>query len=540
MLFKNTFLFAITLLLNQSVFAQSDTTKIPTNWHTLDLQTSGYFGVSLDKAYDFVKNKKPKTIIVAVIDSGIDTTQTDLQGVLWVNKKEIVGNGIDDDKNGYIDDIHGWNFLGAKNGTQIITETSEEVRMYPVWEQKFSISKNQKSNPKDYKQFLKLKALRDTTVNRAERELKSLMPFANGLFASSYFIYRDLKVDTAKGFTLNDIQDFNFKNDTTKRAKAFWVSILNRDPGTNSVAVIREVTEYAEKLQRDVNPDLDIRKRIMGDNWEDNSNKFYGNNILKSSNASHGTAVSGLIGANRNNNYGIKGIANDVKIMALRAVPDGDEYDKDIANSIIYAVNNGARIINMSFGKKISPQKKWVDAAFKYAAKKNVLLVQAAGNEGESLDSIAKYPNDIFADGSIKDAPNVINVGASSAKKDEHLVADFSNYSKTDVDIFAPGAQVTSISLNKEFLTANGTSFASPITAGVAALVLSYFPKLTAAQLKNILLNSAVKANDLQVIQPGKTDIKVPFSSLSKTGGIVNAYEALKMASDFLDIKKRD
>ncbi|TAH01329.1 MAG: peptidase S8 [Sphingobacteriales bacterium] len=531
MLFKNTFLFTLILLLSQTIFAQIDTTKIPKNWHTLDLQTNGYFGVSLDKAYDLVKNKKTKTVIVAVIDSGIDTAQTDLQGILWVNQKEIAGNGKDDDKNGYVDDIHGWNFLGAKNGAQIITETSEEVRMYPIWEQKYAQAQNQKSNPKEFKKYLKLKALRDTTVNRAGRELQSLKPFSSGLLASSYFIYRDLKIDTAKGFTLTDIQDFNFKNDTTKRAKSFWVSILSRDPSANSVTVINEVKEYGEKLQRDVNPDLEIRKRIMGDNWEQNSNKFYGNNILKSNNASHGTAVAGLIGANRNNNYGIKGIANDVKIMALRAVPDGDEYDKDIANAIIYAVNNGAKIINMSFGKKISPQKKWVDAAFKYAAKKNVLLVQAAGNEGESLDSIAKFPNDIFEDGSSIDAANVINVGASSAKKDEHLAADFSNYSKTDVDIFAPGAQVTSISLNKEFLTANGTSFASPITAGVAALVLSYYPKLTAAQLKNVLLKSAVKADGLQVLKPGKAEEKVPFSGLSKTGGIVNAYEALKMAS---------
>ncbi len=530
MLLKNTFLFTLTLLLSQSIFAQSDTTKIPTNWHTLDLQTSGYFGVSLDKAYDLVKNKKSKTVIVAVIDSGIDTAQTDLQGILWVNPKEIAGNGIDDDKNGYIDDIHGWNFLGAKNGTQIITETSEEIRMYPIWKQKFSLVQNQKTNPKEYKEFLKLKALRDTTVNRAEKELKNLKPFAAGLLASSYFIFRDLKIDTAKGFTLADIQNANITNDTTQNAKAFWVSILSRDPSANSNSVKQEIKDYADKLERDVNPDLALRKRIMGDDWEQNTSKFYGNNILKASNASHGTAVAGLIGANSNNNYGIKGIANNVKIMALRAVPDGDEYDKDIANAIIYAVKNGAKIINMSFGKKISPQKKWVDAAFKYAAKKKVLLVQAAGNEGESLDSIAKYPNDIFADGSIKDAPNVINVGASSAKKDEHLAADFSNYSKTDVDIFAPGAQVTSINLNKEFITANGTSFASPVTAGVAALVLSYYPKLTAAQLKNVLLKSAAKADGLQVLKPGKAEEKVPFSSLSKTGGIVNAYEALKMA----------
>jgi len=531
MTFKNTFLLATCLLFGRIIFAQSDTSKPPKNWHTLDLQTSGYFGISLDKAYELVKGKKSNTVIVAVIDSGIDTAQKDLKGILWVNPKEKPGNGIDDDKNGYIDDVHGWNFLGAKDGTQIITETSEEVRMYPILKEKYAIIANQTANPKEYAYFLKIKGLRDTTFNRAEKELENLKPFAFGLKASSFFLYRDLKLDTAKGFKLLDIETATIYNDTTKNAKAFWVSVLSRDPSANSISVLKEITEYEEKLERDVNPDLGIRKRIMGDDWEQNKTPYYGNSTLKSRNASHGTGVSGLVAANRNNNYGIKGIADNVKIMSLRAVPDGDEYDKDIANAIIYAVKNGAKIINMSFGKKISPQKKWVDDAFKYAAKKNVLLVQAAGNEGESLDSVVKYPNDTFIDGSAKDANNVINVGASSSKKNDRLAADFSNYSKTDVDVFAPGVNVTSINYNKEFLTASGTSFASPITAGVAALVLSYYPKLTAVQLKNIILQSAVKVPGLQVIQPGSTEKMVLFSDLSKTGGLVNAYEALKMAA---------
>ncbi|TAF81255.1 MAG: peptidase S8 [Sphingobacteriales bacterium] len=474
--------------------------------------------------------KKATPIIVAVIDSGIDTAQTDLKDVLWINPKEIPANGVDDDKNGYIDDVHGWNFLGAKNGEQIITETSEEVRMYPILKQKFTLTTNQKLNPKEYKNYIKLQSLRDTTVSRAEKELTNLKPFANGLLASSFYLYRDLQLDTAKGFTLADIETATLSNDTTKSAKAFWISVLSRDAGANSKAILKEISEYTNKLERDINPDLEIRKRIMGDNWEQNNTPFYGNSILKSSNASHGTGVSGLIAANRNNTYGIQGIADNVKIMFIRAIPDGDEYDKDIANAIIYAVKNGAKIINMSFGKKISPQKKWVDAAFKYAAKKNVLLVQAAGNDGENLDSLAKYPNDIFLDGSAKDADNVINVGASSTKKDDRLAANFSNYSKTDVDVFAPGENVTSVNLDKEFLTASGTSFASPITAGVAALILTYYPKLSAAQVKNIILKSAVKVPNLMVIKPGTSTDKILFSELSKTGGIVNAYEALKLA----------
>lgn len=530
--FKNAISLTFFLLCSQIIFAQSDTTSTPKNWHTLDLQANGYFGVSLDKAYQLVKNKKSTPVIVAVIDSGIDTAQVDLKNILWVNPKEKPGNGIDDDKNGYIDDVHGWNFLGARNGTPIINEASEEIRMYPILQQKFSIATNQKSNPKEFKNYTKLKALRDTTINRAKKETENLKPFANGLLASSYFIYRDLKLDTAKGFALADIETATVTNDTTQSAKAFWVNVLSRDPSANSQAVLKEINEYLEKLERDINPDLNIRKRIMDDDWQKNKNKYYGNNLLKASNASHGTGVSGLIGANRNNSYGIQGIADNVKIMMLRAVPDGDEYDKDIANAIIYAVKNGAKIINMSFGKKISPQKKWVDAAFKYAAKKNVLLVQAAGNEGQSLDSVVKYPNDTFINGSASDAPNVINVGASAANNDEHLAANFSNYSKTEVDVFAPGEKVTSINLDKEFLTASGTSFASPITAGVAALLLSYYPYLSAIQLKQIILKSSIKMPGLKVIKPGTATDKVLFSDLSKTGGVVNAYEALKMAEE--------
>ena len=530
MKFYSKLFIALSLLFSNAALAQTDTTKIPQNWHTLDLQTNGYFGISLDKAYTLVKAKKSKTVLVAVIDSGIDTAQVDLKGILWTNPKEIPGNGKDDDKNGYIDDMHGWNFLGGKDGKTIIKETSEEVRVYAQLKEKYAVTTNININQPEYKEWLRLKALRDTTVNKAQTELDNLKPFANALLGSSFYLYRELKIDTALSFNLSDIKKIQSSNDTLKQASMLWTSIFSRDPNTNSKAVIKEILDYVDKLNRDIDPDLGVRKRIIGDNWEDNTNPYYGNNSLKHSDASHGTGVSGLIGANRNNNYGIKGIANNVKIMMIKAVPDGDEYDKDVANAIRYAVNNGAKIINLSFGKKISPQKEWVDAAFKYAAAKNVLIVQAAGNEGESLDSLAKFPNDRFKDGSSTDAANVINVGASSAKKNENLAADFTNYSKTDVDVFAPGAQVTSINLDKELLTANGTSFASPITAGVAALLLSYYPKLSAVQLKNIILKSTVKPVGLQVNRPGKAGEKVDFSSLSKTGGVVNAYEALRMA----------
>jgi cell wall-associated protease len=218
-------------------------------------------------------------------------------------------------------------------------------------------------------------------------------------------------------------------------------------------------------------------------------------------------------------------------LWPLKAVPNGDEYDKDIANAIHYAVDNGARIINMSFGKKLSPHKAWVDEAFKYAAAKNVLLVQASGNDNQDVDTKPQFPNDTFEDGSGTDADNVICVGASADKLDVNLAGTFSNYGKKNVDVFAPGVKVTSVNMDAEFNTADGTSFASPITAGIAALVLEYYPTLSAKQLKQVILESATPLTGVAVLKPGSQTEKVDFTTLSKTGGVVNAYRALVAAS---------
>lgn len=520
------------ILFTTASFAQTHK-PLPKDWHLQDLQKTGYFGISLDKAYDLVKSKKTKTVIVAVIDSGIDTNQTDLNTKLWTNTKEIPGNGKDDDKNGYVDDIHGWNFLGGPNGKSVIKETSEEIRMYATMQLKFKNADSATLQSKEFKQWEKLKLLRDKTIEKTKQELDFLTPFSNALHYTSILLSDELKIDTLKGFSLKDLEKVKTDNDTLTQAKALWSNLFEKKPDDTSLSIFKELEGYINKLNQDLNPDLEARKNIIGDNPNDNSNPFYGNNLIKQSDSQHGTAVAGLIAANRNNAYGIKGILNDVKIMAIKAVPDGDEYDKDVANAIKYAVNNGAKIINLSFGKKISPQKEWVDDAFKYAAKKNVLIVQAAGNEGESLEEVIKYPNDTFIDGSGIDAANVICVGASTAYDTEKLPANFSNYSQTGVDVFAPGEDVTSITLDEEFLTASGTSFSSPITTGVAALLLSYYPKLSAIDLKQIILTSSVKPKDLMVITPGKSEKKVNFSTLSKTGGVVNAYEALKMAARY-------
>ncbi len=527
-------LLAGALLFNLSAQAQSAPAaqpELPKNWHQLDLKTDGYFGISLAPAYQLINGKKSKTVVVATIDSGIDTAQKDLSSILWTNPKEKA-NGKDDDKNGYVDDTHGWNFLGGPGGKADYTETTEEVREYARLSKKYAaVTEAQAQDKKEFAYWQKVKATHDTTVNHSKSELEQLQPILNVLMTTSGYVKRALNLPTDGSFKKGDLAKITSANDTVRQSTAIWTSIFTQQGGDqDNAAIIKDLSEYLTKLNNDVNPDLTSRQRIVGDDPNVWDTKPYGSNILKFPDASHGTGVAGLIGAVRGNGYGIDGVADNVRIMGIKAVPNGDEYDKDVAKAIRYAVDNGAKIINMSFGKKISPHKKWVDEAFKYAASKDVLLVQAAGNDNQDVDAKPQFPNDTFEDGSVTDLPNVLVVGASSAKNDSTLAGSFSNYGQKNVDVFAPGVKVTSIDKDAEFNTADGTSFASPITAGVAALVLEYYPKLSAAQLKQVIIQSATPLKGTMVIKPGTHDL-VDFTTLSKSGGIVNAKRALEIAA---------
>jgi cell wall-associated protease len=516
------------LFLNLNVSAQD----APKNWHQLDLKADGYYGISLNNAYNFIKGKKSKTVVVATIDSGVDTAQTDLKSILWVNAKEVADNGKDDDKNGFVDDVHGWDFLGGPGGKVDFTETTEEIREYNRLKPKYgTLTAAPAGGEKEYAYWLNVKSIHDATFEKSTVESEQIGQMVSALMATSGYIKRELRLTPSATFVKADLDKIpTTTNDTILQSKGVWMQMFDQIDGDNS-KVLKEVGDYMAKLNNDINPDLGARKRIVGDDPNVQDGKPYGNNILKAEDASHGTGVAGLIGAVRGNNYGIDGVADNVRIMAIKAVPNGDEYDKDIANAIRYAVDNGAKIINMSFGKKISPHKDWVDDAFKYAAAHDVLLVQASGNDGQDMDVKPQFPNDIFADGSSSDSENLICVGASGAKIGDELAATFSNYGKKNVDVFAPGAKVTSIDTNAEFNTADGTSFASPIVAGTAALILEYYPTLSAKQLKQVILESATPLTGTMVLVPGSKTDKVDFTTLSKTGGIINAYKAIQLAS---------
>lgn len=530
--YKKSFLLLAAFGIGYASYAQNTAKEkpVPNGWHLQDRGTTGFYGISLDKAYEYVKNRPSKTVVVAVIDSGIDTTHEDLRGVLWTNPKEIPGNGIDDDKNGYVDDVHGWNFIGGKDGRNVKQDSYEAARVYHNGKARFENIDSLTLSPderRQYRDWLRAKAEVAEGVDPAQ--LLMLQKMYPGFKSGDSIISLDLKKVEYNG---NDLKDYQ---PTDPRAIATRAIILNISKANNenyeitNKQLLEELEGQLRKAEAASVAPPNYRGDIVKDNEADINDRYYGNNDIMAGTPFHGTHVSGIIGGVRNNGKGIDGIADNVRIMMVRAVPDGDEHDKDIALAIRYAVDNGARIINMSFGKGFSPQKQWVDEAVRYAQSKGVLLVHAAGNDGLNLDSAYNFPNPVFLKDGNK-ATDWLTVGASGDPKNGGLAASFSNYGKKHVDVFAPGVNIySSIPGGNMYGNASGTSMASPVTAGVAAFLLEYFPTLTPQQLKYVIETTAVKTTE-KTPMPGNPMTQVNFAELSKTGGIINAYEAVKLA----------
>lgn len=503
---------------------------IPNDWFLLDPEMDSVQGVSAERAYQTVLKDKPsRTVIVAVIDSGVDIEHEDLQNVIWKNEAEIPDNGIDDDKNGYIDDVFGWNFIGGANGNvdaDTYELTREYIRLKAIYEN-VAENKLNKKQKTEYQQYLKVADKFTKLKAKNEQQYKLYNGIYTNMAASIDTLKSLLHVDT---ITLDVLKSFETREPGLLFAKGFLLNMFrNMEAGESIDEYLAQLKEgvdyYGVIVKYGYNESFDSRK-IVGDDSNNPNERYYGNNQVTGPDATHGTHVAGIIAADRYNELGIKGIADNVKIMVVRAVPNGDERDKDVANAIYYAVDNGANIINMSFGKSFSPQKEVVDKAVRYAEKKGVLLIHAAGNDGEDIDVEKNYPTRIYADG--KEAKNWMEIGASSAGKDNDFVGSFSNYGKKSVALFAPGVDIYSTVPENKYKDESGTSMASPATAGVAALLMSYFPELTAEQVKSILMNSSRKFDGLKVQKPN--DGLVNFNQLSISGGLVNAYEAAKMA----------
>jgi subtilisin family serine protease len=503
--------------------------KPATDWHYSKPDKKN-MGISLYEAYQSTAAKNASTsVVVAVIDGGTDVNHEDLKDVIWVNSDEIPGNGIDDDKNGYIDDVNGWNFIGGADGGMVSADNLESVRVYQKLSKKFENldAATIDQNSSEYALYQKLKA----DVTKEQKRWGGMSKQFNMMVEALK------KIQTATGKedpSAAELEAASIEDPLADAiAKSLAKGMKKSKNGESFLSVKNELQDQLNHVESRANfhynPEFDSRK-IVGDDYSNSSQRIYGNNNVIGPDASHGTHVAGIIAATRSNNVGFDGIADNAKIMVVRVVPDGDERDKDVANGIRYAVDNGAKIINMSFGKGYSWDKNIVDSAVSYAESKGVLLVHAAGNSGQDNDVTGNFPNDSLWGGK-RFAANWIEIGASQPER-KKLATNFSNYGKNNVDLFAPGQDIYSTIPNNKYEYFDGTSMAAPVVSGVAALVWSRYPNLTAVQMKEILMKSSVKL-EKKVIRPHTQKEKVKFSELCVSSGLVNAKAALELAATY-------
>lgn len=505
------------LLLCSSIFANAQAPK-DTFWHLNEYNKRKYAGIDLEKGLALVKDKTPDTLIVAVIDAGVDINHPDFEGRLWTNSGEIADNGIDDDGNGYVDDVYGWNFCGDVTFDNMEL-TREYTRLHYKYDKK---TLNDIVDKEDYNRYQMLK---EEYLSK-NLDAKLNFQFFQDLMSGFEF----LEDEYGKNITREQMENHMSKNKYEQRARLIILQQSKRNKNFKYSYLRKELTDAFEQYEYmykyGFNAKFDPREELVGDNYTDATEKAYGNNNVYYGErfSDHGTHVAGIIAANSENDFGAKGICQNCKIMSIRAVPQGDERDKDVANSIRYAVDNGAKVINMSFGKSYTSNQETVKEAIAYAQSKGVLLVHAAGNDAKNNDISDNFPNDFKGEYS-----NVwLEIGASSWMKKPKMIADFTNYGKEEVDVFAPGVDIFSTIPEDKYDAYDGTSMASPVAAGVAALVWSYYPNLSAQQIKEILTASALPIKGKQR-KPGMRK-KTKTEKISQTGAVINVAEAFKMA----------
>ena len=475
------------------------------NWHNLDIEKDSVPGTSVERAYNELLNDlKGKKVIVAVIDTGLDIDHRSLSENIWINKDEKL-NGKDDDNNGYIDDIHGWNYLGSsynetRDMTRILRDNKINNRKYNLVEEEIQ-----------------------KEIKNSNEQLNILNYYIQILDESKELLSDYLDNDN---FSIQDVNNIETVDPKLNRAKNIYKDFDFY--GYTKEYLNVGIDQYNDFINYHFN--VEFNGRTTNDDIYDINDRNYGDNNINNTkeSESHSTHVSGIISGNRKIEDGNKGINNLAEIMVLRAVPNGDEYDKDVALAIRYAVDNGAKIINGSFGKYFSSNPEWVIDAIRYASDNDVLFIAGAGNESKDLDSLSNdnYPNDQYFN-KAEFSDTFIKVGASSINLDENFTAYFSNYGKINVDIFAPGVDIYSSMPNNKYKFQDGTSMASPVVAGIASLIMSYFPRLSAKKVKEIILESGIDI-DLEI---GNLGDKKNFNEYSKSGKLINAYNALILAS---------
>ena len=513
-------------------------------WYHKDFSTTNVYGVNTDNAYKFLESKglKPRTVVVGVLDSGVEVDHPGLINNMWKNPNEIPNNGIDDDKNGYVDDIYGWNFIGGKTA-DVDADNLEVTRMVkkyqPIFEGTDSAKNraNQAKMPEEYAIYQKSKKLYDEKGSEAKQYYHYFSGFNNAIPSI---------VKTLNGKTLTKANLAAIKPASQEDSRNLQILNSLVQDAENVGKTPKEVEEllrkeiegalkhYESQATKHYNLDFDPRAEIVGDNYDNYNEKHYGNNHYEGPDASHGTHVSGIIAGLPHGNEAQYGVAHKVaKIMTVRAVPDGDERDKDVANAIRYAVDNGAKILNMSFGKAVSPGKKYVWDAMKYAEKKGVLLVKAAGNDNQNIGENEYFPTNFMKQSDEKPfVSNMIVVGAST-NNNQNLRARFSNYNSKMVDVFAPGQEIYSTVPDAKYEYLQGTSMASPVVAGAAAVLWAYMPSLTPQQIKEALVKTVNKST-----VNANVDSSANFDQISVAGGVIDLYKAAQYAYDNFYNKK--
>jgi subtilisin family serine protease len=492
----------------------------PLGWHLLDVEGEGVRGIGVRRAErELLAGRRPgRTVVVAVLDSGVDTAHVDLTANLWSNPEELPGTGRDDDGNGYVDDARGWNFIGGADGENVSHDTYEVARLHRACRN--ATPDTRMPAGRDSVPCGEITADFESSRLEAEQTLQQVRAIDELLRRTLPLLEQALGTDS---LTTAAVTSLRATRPEVRDARQIYLEMARL--GITPALIEEALKEYESQIEYKLNPDFDPRP-IVGDDYADPQERRYGNRDVMGPDARHGTHVAGIIGAVRDNGTEVSGIAPAVRIMSIRAVPDGDERDKDIANAIRYAVDSGAHIINMSFGKAYSPEKAVVDEAVRYADERGVLMVHAAGNDGHDLAVERAYPSPVYVDGGR--AAHWIGVGASSWKGADSIPAVFSNYGPDRVDVFAPGVDIHS-TIPDGYEANSGTSMAAPVVSGLAALLMAYFPELSAGEVRCVILESVTDLSDEMVASPG-TGERVPFGSLSATGGIVNAYEAVRLA----------
>ncbi len=477
------------------------------NWY------NGKAGMETEAAYKMLKKRETKTVVVAIIDSGIDIEHEDLKGKIWVNTDEIAGNGIDDDNNGYIDDVHGWNFLGNANGKNANAMRLERTRIYS------ELKGKSKLTTEEQELFDKVSAELEEERGTYEGYLGQMDMLAPMIENIPSMLESKLG---KKDATVKDIEKYIKKHPEEEQMMGLAIAVVS---GELTMETIKEQKEQIQgMLDTHHNADFNGRE-VIGDNPSDFADVKYGNSDVEGPDALHGTHVGGIVGSIRGNKLGGDGVANDVLLMSLRAVPDGDEFDKDIALAIRYAVDNGAQIINMSFGKAYSPNAKEVYEAFKYADSKGVLCIHAAGNDHKNIDVEPNFPTSMYSFQTEK-LDHFLTIGSCTRNTEEKLPSSFSNYGKKGVDVFAPGSEIYNAVPQSDYMVLQGTSMACPMVSGAAAMLKSYFPDMTMKQIAEVLLSTAKSYNGVMQTHP-ETKKMVDFGELSVTGGVVNLKNAV-------------